>query len=194
QRVQIDKEVTALQRRIREMVAAAMEAAAAATGGAAQPLTTESEESQETASSSSSTPPQEPEAAAAAPKPTHHVTANPHLNRARARLGRLAKRWQPTEDRDNKGTAISVAVKVLAVHLEVCGSIPPDYVSPNPLRRTVRRPRDCYHSGNPHPSGKFDLRRYRSKRRALMWMTKEMEMKAVVVLRLGRVKRRIWRS
>ncbi|KAF4683822.1 hypothetical protein FOZ60_008558 [Perkinsus olseni] len=108
QRVQIDKEVTALQRRIREMVAATMEAAAAATGGgptAAQPPTTESEESQETASSSSSTPPQEPEAAtaaAAAPKPTHHVTANPHLNRARARLGRLAKRWQPTEDRDNK--------------------------------------------------------------------------------------------
>ncbi|KAF4729447.1 hypothetical protein FOZ63_020208, partial [Perkinsus olseni] len=148
QRVQIDKEVTALQRRIREMVAATMEAAAAATGGgptAAQPPATESEdgsltllmegfsdriengcftveeqtcrfvpvifgayerklsgllrdikggsmgahcasgESQETASSSSSTPPQEPEAAtaaaaAAAPKPTHHVTANPHLN------------------------------------------------------------------------------------------------------------------
>ncbi|KAF4674952.1 hypothetical protein FOL46_003399 [Perkinsus olseni] len=107
QRVQIDKEVTALQRRIREMVAAAMEAAAAATGEgptAAQPPTTESEESQETASSSSSTPLQEPEVAtaAAAPKPTHHVTANPHLNRARARLGRLAKRWQPTEDRDNK--------------------------------------------------------------------------------------------
>ncbi|KAF4681702.1 hypothetical protein FOZ62_021423, partial [Perkinsus olseni] len=47
QRVQIDKEVTALQRRIREMVAAAMEAAAAATGGgptAAQPSTTESED------------------------------------------------------------------------------------------------------------------------------------------------------
>lgn len=69
-------------------------------------------ESQETASSSSSSssistpspPIQEAQVddAVEAPKPTHHVTANPHLNRARARLGRLAKRWQPTEDRDNK--------------------------------------------------------------------------------------------
>ncbi|EER10845.1 conserved hypothetical protein [Perkinsus marinus ATCC 50983] len=80
QRVQIDREVTALQRKMREIVAASMVEAAARTtttttvvGGHSQQQQQQQQQQQATTESE-----------------------------ARARLGRLAKRWQPTEDRDNK--------------------------------------------------------------------------------------------
>mmetsp|Transcript_3094 Transcript_3094/g.2580 ORF Transcript_3094/g.2580 Transcript_3094/m.2580 type:complete len:326 (+) Transcript_3094:22-999(+) len=103
QRIQIDEEVTALQRKIRDMVAATLEAAAAA--AAQQQTSVESDESHETASvSSSQSPPMADNVIddSSGPKPTHHVPTNPHLNRARARLGKLVKRWKPNQDKDDR--------------------------------------------------------------------------------------------
>ncbi|KAF4674353.1 hypothetical protein FOL47_009375 [Perkinsus chesapeaki] len=103
QRIQIDEEVTALQRKIRDMVAATLEAAAAQQQ---QQTSAESDETHETASASSSQSPPATDdvidAPGAHPKPTHHVPTNPHLSRARARLGKLVQRWKPNQDRDDR--------------------------------------------------------------------------------------------